>query len=110
MDPQRQWPFNYAFCISGGKPGWPEEGGIHTVALLIGSMGDACLLTCCEWLHLCFLAKRSPHHNAFARRLSYCLAQTVLDFNPAFLLYSAEVFTFTVPPPPPPKPPPYPAT
>lgn len=55
MEPGRQCLFSKAICIGGGKPGWLEEDAIHTVALNIGSAVDACLLTRCEWLHMCFL-------------------------------------------------------
>lgn len=103
MDPERQCLFSNAICIGGGKPGWLKEGGIHTVALMIGSTVDACLLTRCEWLHMCFLTKRTLCHNAFARRVPCCLAQMILDFNPALLLCNAEVFTFIIPPSPSPQ-------
>lgn len=61
---------------------------------------DVCLLTSCKWLRMCFLAKGSPCHNSFARRVSYFPSQMILDFNLALLLCNAEVFTFTIPPSP----------
>lgn len=70
---------------------------------MIGSTVDACLLTRCEWLHMCFLTKRTLCHNTFARRVPCCLAQMILDFNPALLLCNAEVFTFIILPSPSPQ-------
>lgn len=46
MDPERKGPFSSAICLGGGKPVWLEEGGVHSVALVIGSPEDACPLTC----------------------------------------------------------------
>lgn len=38
VDPERQFPFSDAFCMGGGKPVCLEEGGVHTIALVIGSV------------------------------------------------------------------------